>query len=201
MYSQIARPYTSGLFFTLIMALYWYRFIFYDYQTSKLFNKNALGYIIGATLCAYNHYFSLLMVVLIGFLGLFYVSKKNLKFYLLSNLIIALLLIPHFKIYLHQFRLQGLEWLGKPNFYFFVNYISFLTHFNVVVLLFAIVVVFGGLIYFFKTKQKLKKGTFYNLLFSSFIGYYWLCLFYIQGTRSSNFRIDFFNTLLDNLRF
>lgn len=174
MYSQIARPYTSGLFFTLIMVLYWYRFLFNDNQISKQINKNALGYIIGATLCAYNHYFSLLMVVLIGFLGLFYVSKKNIKFYLFSNLIIALLLIPHFKIYLYQFHLQGLGWLGKPNFYFFANFFKFLTHFNLIVLLFAMAMGLGGVIYFSKTKQKIKKEHFITLYLatsSAIIGY------------------------------
>lgn len=174
MYSQIARPYISGLFFTLIMALYWYRFLFYDNQSSKLININALGYIIAASLCAYNHYFSLLMVVLIGLLGLFYVPKNHLKPYLFSNLLILLLLIPHVKIYLYQFSLQGLGWLGKPNLYFFANFFKFLTHFNVIVLLFAIAMVLGGVIYFFKTRQKFKKEhliTLYLAISSAIIGY------------------------------
>jgi len=174
MYSQIARPYISGVFFTLIMALYWYRFVFNTDYTTKKFYKNALGYILGATLCMYNHYFSLLMVVLIGFLGIFYVPKKHLKYYIFSNFIIALLFLPHIHIFLYQLQLQGLGWLGKPNFYFFTNFIKFLTHFNVVVLFVGAAMLLGGLIYFIKTKQTFRKEhviTLYLGITSAIIGY------------------------------
>lgn len=174
MYSQIARPYISGLFFTLLLALYWYRFLFYDNQISKRINKNAIGYIIGATLCAYNHYFSFLMVVLIGILGLFYVSKKHLKYYIFSNLLIVILLIPHFKIYLYQFHLQGLGWLGKPTLNFFINYFKYLSHFNVVVLFSGLAIFLGGVIYFLIIKQKFKKEhliTLYLAIAPAVIGY------------------------------
>ncbi len=177
MYSQIARPYISGVFFTLTMLLFWYRLIFNESKTSKQLYKNVAGYILSSALCAYNHYFSLLLVVLISILGLFYVQRKRIKIYIISNILIVILYLPHLKIFIHQLGLQGLAWLGKPDIYFFVNYFKFLTHFNTIVLIFCFALLFGGgLIYFLIIRQTFRKEhliTLYLAITPAIIGYFY----------------------------
>lgn len=153
MYSQIARPYISGVFFTLIMVFFWHRTLFKKNYTNNDYLKNSLGFVLGAVLCSYNHYFSLLMVVLVGSLGLLYVNRQNFKWYIGSLLTIMLLYLPHLKIFFYQFGLQGLGWLGKPNLNFFVEFIKYLTHFNGVVLYFFIGIWGYGIWNFIKNKE------------------------------------------------
>jgi len=176
MYSQIARPYISGLFFTLLMILYWYRFLFCSDGNKKLMLKNALGFVLGAVLCSYNHYFSLLMVVLISFLGFLYLKRDYFKWYIGSLFIILLLFLPHIYIFLHQLSLQGLGWLGKPEISFFVDFIWYLTHFNVWVLCCFIIFLFWILMRFIKSKFQFSRQqfiAFYLGVSSSMIGYFY----------------------------
>ena len=76
LYSPIARPYISGLFFTLLMVLYWSK---YFWQQAK--TKYLTGFVIFAVLSAYNHHFSLLFAAIVGLSGLFLVTKSQLKEY------------------------------------------------------------------------------------------------------------------------
>ena len=57
MYSQIARPYISGLFLTLWMVYHW---SYYLFKTTSKINKHLIYYIIVSALCTYNHHFTLL---------------------------------------------------------------------------------------------------------------------------------------------
>jgi len=110
MYSQIARPYSSGLFFVLLSVYFLQNFIL----NNKIKNTSIIWFIIASTLSAYNHYFSLLTILLISIFGIFLVKKENLKTYILSGLAIILLFLPHIQISLHQLSLGGLSWLNKP---------------------------------------------------------------------------------------
>ena len=127
MYSQIARPYGSGLFFTLLMVFFWSKFIF---SPEKKYWRNFIGYIFAAALCAYNHHFSLLMAGIIGFSGLFFLKGKYLLRYLGSALLIFLLYLPHLEIFFYQLSMGGVEqWLSKPSPEFFINYLKYIFHF------------------------------------------------------------------------
>mgnify|MGYP000034547373 CR=1 FL=1 len=75
MYSQIARPYISGLFFSLIMVFFWSKLML---KPERKFNLNISGFILGASLCTYNHHFSMLFAVILGVVGVFYINKKYL---------------------------------------------------------------------------------------------------------------------------
>ncbi len=110
MYSQIARPYISGLFLSLAMFYFWSLLI---KNTDNKFNKNLLLFVVFATLCAYNHYFSLLFATIVGFSGLFFINKKYLPKYIAAGVAIALLFSPHLNISLAQFRMA--VWLGLAN--------------------------------------------------------------------------------------
>ncbi|NUO01916.1 MAG: glycosyltransferase family 39 protein [Saprospiraceae bacterium] len=130
LYSQIARPYSSGLFFSLLMVLYWTNFLFGNEEKRK---ANLAGFVIAAALCCYNHHFSLLFAAMVGFTGLFFLKKEQVKPYLLSGVLILILYLPHLPIFFAQLQIQGLAWLGKQGKSFFTEHVAFIFHHSPVV--------------------------------------------------------------------
>ncbi|MBK9732249.1 MAG: glycosyltransferase family 39 protein [Chitinophagaceae bacterium] len=129
MYSQIARPYMSGLFFSLMMVLCWTNYLFNKEEKHPL--RQLCGFVVFATLCCYNHYFSLLFAFIAGVTGLFLIRKENWKAYLIANVIIVLLFLPHLSVSLFQFGIGGVGgWLPKPGPDFFRNYLNYIFHFS-----------------------------------------------------------------------
>ncbi len=127
-YSQTARPYSSGLFFILLMVWAWTKLI----QGNKpWFSWNTVVYVLAASLATYNHHFSLLAAFIIGITGVFFVSRDNLMKYVGVNTIIILLYVPHLTIFLHQLNTGGIGgWLMKPSADFLIQYIFYLFHFS-----------------------------------------------------------------------
>ncbi len=153
MYSQIARPYVSGLFFGLMMVGCWTNYFFGRDSRMKVeeptvdlssgnnnkgksffqnkSNLQLLGFIIFSTLCCYNHYFSLLFALIVGISGLFFLNKKSWKGYIVSGFIIILLFLPHLQITLFQLGIGGVGgWLSKPTSQFFSNYLNYIFQFS-----------------------------------------------------------------------
>jgi len=143
MYSQIARPYISGLFFTLVMVFYWSKYFFQKPKISYL-----LLFVLFASLASYNHYFSLLFAATVGLSGLLLVNRKTVATYLLSGVAIVLLYIPHLEIIFAQAEKGTIGgWLGEPGKYFFVNFFYWLFHESVFSYgLFLVICVVGILI-------------------------------------------------------
>ncbi len=161
MYSQIARPYISGVFFSLLMVYYWSSMM----QTAGIrFHWNTLFYVISASLCTYNHHFSLLFAMLVGISGLLLVERKYLLRYVLTGVAIFVLYIPHLKIFFYQLSMGGVEgWLAKPQNDFFVNYIGYLFNFSILSLVVALSVsLFGA-----RGKNRQKVNYKHYLLFLS----------------------------------
>lgn len=128
MYSQIARPYISGMMFCLIMVWHWNKMVFY---TEEKPIKNTLLFVLFASLACYNHYFSLLFAILVGFSSIFFINFRNLKFIISAGIAIALLFIPHFPIFIHQLGFGGVEqWLNKPSPAFISHYLFFIFHYS-----------------------------------------------------------------------
>lgn len=154
-YSQIARPYSSGLFFTLLMLLGWSRLVLIKDDLLK----NYFYFIIGATLCMYNHHFSALMAVLAGISGLFLLSGKSLRNYFIANAIIVILYIPHVEILLNQLSMGGIgQWLNPPTPVFFYDYIKYIFHFSpLTAMVFFAMIAMGLVIAIFKKQFKLRK--------------------------------------------
>lgn len=122
MYSQIARPYTSGMFVALLMVYGWSKLVFDNQWKSKYI----FCYVFGAVACAYNHHFSLLFAGLVGLTGLFFVPRKKMVRYLLFSTLIVLLYLPHLSIFLYQLGVGGVEnWLSKPKNDFIIDYIKY----------------------------------------------------------------------------
>lgn len=141
LYSQISRPYISGLFFVLLMVNAWTNIIFRD---EKKYSASYFTYIIASALCCYNHHFSLLFALIVGITGLFYCRKELFKDYILAGLSIFLLYIPHFKILFNQLSLGGLTWLGPPSNDFLIKYLYYAFQYSYLTLASVFIVILLG---------------------------------------------------------
>ena len=132
MYSQIARPYISGLFFTLLMVLYWSKYFF---KGNKI--RHLILFVVFASLSTYNHHFSLMFAAIVGISGLWFVTEKNRLLYLFSGLVIFVLYVPHLSIFYRQLIQGGVGgvggWLNKPGPLFLFEFLDWLFHFTPIV--------------------------------------------------------------------
>ena len=153
-YSQLARPYVSGLLLSLVMVWCWTNFIF---NTPEKKTKWLVGFVLSSTLCAYNHHFSLLFAFVVGCTGLFFVNKNTFKLYLLGGFSILLLYLPNLPIFSAQLKMGGIGgWLAPPTSSFFINYISYIFHFSKFLYCFVALLIVGSIFLFvsFKSKNK-----------------------------------------------
>ncbi len=155
MFSQIARPYGSGLFLSLAMVLFWTNLI---RNPDRNFRKNAILFVITASLNTYNHHFSLLFALIVGITGLFLIPADYRKRYFGLGLAIIILYLPHLGIFIYQLGIGGVEgWLAKPGFDFPLKYLTYIFHFSVFSISLA-----AGLFLFgtFQSGRKLLKSEF-----------------------------------------
>ncbi len=119
LYSQIARPYGSGMLFCLMLVYFWLQ-LFFD-KNGKLNNEKPririlAGFALSASLCMYNHYFSFLFALIVGFSGFVFARKNNVFHYISAALVAALLFVPHIPITLNHLTYKGVGlWLGVPD--------------------------------------------------------------------------------------
>jgi len=128
MYSQIARPYISGLFFILGMA--WQLTLLINEPEQRPWLRRIL-FIVFAALASYNHHFSLLLAAIIGCSGFFYIPRKQRPWYILSGLVIFLLYLPHIGVFIYQLKMGGVGgWLARPQYSFFPDYVRYIFNFS-----------------------------------------------------------------------
>ena len=139
MYSQIARPYASGLCFAMMMVFFWTKVVFHP---QRKYYWNLAGYIISGALCAYNHHFSMLFAAMVGATGLFYCPLSKMRQYVLAGLIVIVLYLPHLQIFFIQLGMGGIEgWLSKPGYDFIIGFIQYIFQFSVYIYLLVIALV------------------------------------------------------------
>ena len=151
MYGQLERPYATGMLFSVLMVWCWTQFFF----SEKSKNKYAIGFVIFASLCTYNHYFSLLFAGLVGATGLFFLTKENWKKYLLMCLSVLLLFIPHISILLFHLSIGGggeESWLGKPQPDWLITFLKYLFHYSVYVYVLVGILFLGS--FYFRNREK-----------------------------------------------
>jgi hypothetical protein len=142
LYSQVARPYSSGLFFSLLMVFYWSRLM---QSPEKGFLRNSIFFVISASLSAYNHYFSLLFAFIVGISGLLLIRKQYRIRYMIAGVCIALLYLPHLKIFLHHLQVGGVGgWLSEPQWDFFYRYLAYIFNFSLISLAGTLLVILYG---------------------------------------------------------
>ncbi len=119
LYSQLARPYSPGLFFSLLFVLAWSKIVFQQENSKPAFTKWNLLLVIGGVGAMYSHYFSFLFVGLVGLAGLIFIRENKTRlFYLVAGAFMFLLYIPNANVFITHFSVGGLGgdggWLGPP---------------------------------------------------------------------------------------
>ncbi len=165
-YSQIARPYIAGTFFSLLAILFWYKAL-----TSKKINwQHLLGWTFFAAATCYVHHFALLLIGLTGITGLFLFRKEKLLTYFYSCIGIFLLYLPHLSIFITQLNNGGVEeWLAKPGPTFLLEFMHYFFQYSWI---FGSVTVLAVLISLF---SKSKRGKWF------WPGLIWFGLSYLIG--------------------
>ena len=153
MFSQMARPYSSGLFLALLTIYFWNAFIFDDNSKKKNIIY-LIGFIISGALSAYNHHFNLLFLLIISITGLFFIHKNKLILYISSGVAIFVLYIPHLSIFFYQLKVGGVGgkdgWLGAPEYSFLIEYLKFIFHYSKLEIGFTFLLFLTGIILFIK---------------------------------------------------
>ena len=151
MYSQIARPYISGLFISLFMVYFWSLYFF-----KKPNVKYLIVFALFGALAAYNHYFSLLFATTVGLTGLLFVNRKTILPYMLSGVAILLLYIPHLEIIFAQAEKGTIGgWLGEPGSLFMINFVYWFFHKSWLALGLFVAIMIAGIVFGEKTSNSL----------------------------------------------
>ncbi|MEO8085791.1 MAG: glycosyltransferase family 39 protein [Bacteroidota bacterium] len=123
LYSQIARPYSIGLMFSLALAYFWTRLLFDEKKSAWI----SIAYVLCSACCIYSHYFSFMLAGIIGVSGLFFLKKGNYVQYILLNCIPILLFIPSISIFQQQFGYEGIGgWLPAPDSSFLFRFLLYI---------------------------------------------------------------------------
>lgn len=162
LYSQVARPYSFGLFFILLMVYGWTCLLF-ENDKRKF---NVLWIIIGLAGSMYSHYFSFMFALMVAFTGLFHLKKETWKTYLISVLIGLSLFIPHIELSVIQLSYGGLgTWLGKPETDWVYSFL-FYTMNNSFIFSGVIILIFILSVFYFYSKSRLSHFHRISLIWS-----------------------------------
>jgi hypothetical protein len=130
LYSQIARPYSSGLFFVLGCMLTWE----YYRRTGKRLYLILMA--AAMLLSAINHYFSLLEVSLFGVYAFFLIPSAQRRNYVLAVAVAVVAFLPHLPITLAQLSLGGIgDVLAPPDSGFLQNYLKLVFHHSWIIII------------------------------------------------------------------
>ena len=123
-YSQLARPYSAGLFFVLLTTFFWNKILFAPKKPSI---GICIGFAVSACLAALAHNFSAAQAGLIFLTGLFFLKKERRKAYWLSGLGAIALYAPHLPVFYYQTFVNGGigGWLAKPKSTFLVDFLQY----------------------------------------------------------------------------
>ena len=127
-YSQLARPYSAGLFFVLLMTWFWYKVVFGTKTTTKVF----VGFALSAWACSLIQYFSIAQAGLIFLTGLLFLPKERRKAYWLSGIGAVVLFAPTLPIFYQQLFVSGSigGWLAKPKTTFLTDFIQYTMNYS-----------------------------------------------------------------------
>jgi hypothetical protein len=141
-YSQLSLPYSSGMLFILIMLLGWSRIVLFN---TEHYRYNFLLFVTGAILSAYNHIFSLVLILPIIIIGFFILNKKDLKNYVLAGILIITALIPYIYICFYQFDKAFINTIVlSVNIFYFLDFSKYFLGFSwVCAIFFASIILYG----------------------------------------------------------
>ena len=128
-YSQLARPYSAGLFFVLLMAVFWYKVVF---ETKTPTMNIYIGFALSAWACSLMQYFSIAQAGLLFLTGLFFLPKERRKAYWLSGIVAVALFAPTLPIFYQQLFVSGSigGWLSAPKSTFLTDFIQYTMNYS-----------------------------------------------------------------------
>lgn len=146
-YHIIIRPYSPGIFFSLLLIRVWTKiFLDKDYK-----NKHFAVYGILLACLAYTHYFALLSGVILSFLGLFWIRKDAVLKFIGSGLLSFILFIPNLRFMLDLVSGGELGWLGLTPIAKSLEYYFYIFNFSI-----PLIFVIGVGLLFYCLKKLLK---------------------------------------------
>ena len=152
-YSQLARPYSAGLFFVLLMAVFWYKVVF----GTKTTTKDYVGFALSAWACSLMQYFSIAQAGLIFLTGLFFLPKERCKAYWLSGIAAVVLFAPTLPIFYQQLFVSGSigGWLSAPTTSFLSDFLQYTMNYSMLFMFAVGIVILLPLILGKRTKKNL----------------------------------------------
>ena len=152
-YSQLARPYSAGLFFVLLMAVFWYKVVF----GTKTTTKDYVGFALSAWACSLMQYFSIAQAGLVFLTGLFFLPKERRKAYWLSGIAAVVLFAPTLPIFYQQLFVSGSigGWLSAPTTSFLSDFLQFTMNYSMLFMFAVGIVILLPLILGKRTKKNL----------------------------------------------
>ena len=128
-YSQLARPYSAGLFFVLLMAVFWHKIVF---EPKTPTTKTYVGFALSAWACSLIQYFSIAQAGLIFLTGLFFLPKERRKAYWLSGIAAVVLFAPTLPIFYQQLFVSGSigGWLAAPKSTFLTDFLQYTMNYS-----------------------------------------------------------------------
>ncbi len=118
LYSQLARPYSPGMLFSLLFVYAWTNVVFPDQSPTKRFSKWNVLMVLSGVAAMYTHYFSFMFVGIVGLSGLLFLKKEAYLSFFFSGALMFLLYLPNLGVFFYQFGVGGLGgpegWLGPP---------------------------------------------------------------------------------------
>lgn len=144
LYSQLARPYSFGLLFTLLAAWFWGRYFFEKKQNAGII----AGLGISLALAMYTMYFSFMMAGWLVLAGLFFLNRDNYNGFLVAVLLAGLLFLPFTGYFLHHLSKGGVGgaegWLDAPAWDWVFDYLFYAFGSSAVML--VVLLGFGGML-------------------------------------------------------
>ena len=151
-YSQLARPYSAGLFFVLLMAYFWHKVVF----ETKTTTRDYVGFALSAWACSLMQYFSLAQAGLIFLTGLFFLPKERRKAYWLSGIAAVALFAPTLPIFWQQLFVSGSigGWLAAPKATFLLDFVQYTMNYSELFMFFVGTIIIFPLFLGKRSKQR-----------------------------------------------
>lgn len=141
-YTQIARMYSPGMFFSILTVYGWTGFLFFDKEQRRKF---WWIWLIGMTACLHTHYFSFVFAASVGVSGIFFLNKENYKWYFFGGIISLITFVPELPVFFEQMKTGDIGgWLGMPEETFLLDFFKeVFNHSKLFALLIALIFLTG----------------------------------------------------------
>jgi mannosyltransferase len=126
-YSQEARPYSMLILLSILTSYFWWDVMLSLRYRRGLPAREAAWYVVCAVLCAYLHYFGLLLVALQG-VALMALAHRTFRKAMLMYVPVAIAYLPWLPgmIYQFQYSKQNAAWIGEPTLSALPDFFQFL---------------------------------------------------------------------------